>query len=694
VTRRGVQAWLAGLSLAAVLLVAVSDAERVSPGSLALVHGRADELDGGDDCSACHGGWFSSMNESCVECHAPIGEQLEAQAGLHGILQPDLARTCALCHAEHHGSGFALVNGQSFALAGVSDPEAFDHARIGWVMDGAHLELDCAECHVHARTVVLPEGEPRFLGLDQGCATCHEDPHEGRMAIECASCHGQSKWDGWASLGHERFLPLVGGHAEVACLDCHAEGERDSLERLGMAAERPKGRACTDCHESPHFEPFVVAIAERSASERDATCVVCHAAGHTSFRDERLTLSAEDHAASGFALVEQLDEVACVDCHAPAAESFAERYPGRGADACAACHEDPHGGQFATGPFAAEGCIACHERGRFEPHAFTVEDHALASLALDGAHLEVDCETCHEVPGEQEPRVFRGTPSTCDVCHPDAHGAFFDARVAREQQGPPEPHGACALCHLTTRFDELPDERFDHGRWTGFPVLGAHAATGCEACHAPSAERDEHGRSFGRVAENFGPYVGCETCHADPHGTSFERAGLPRAIEGRSGCARCHVESSFRAFHDGFDHRRWTGFALAGAHGTIGCAACHAPLAAPDEVERTSARARGPLCADCHADPHARQFERAGRTDCERCHTDEARDFLAFDHERDARFALGEAHRRLACDACHMTEAAPQGKAVVRYRPLPTQCVDCHGVHEEVLLSRKRGSQR
>ena len=120
------------------------------------------------------------------------------------------------------------------------------------------------------------------------------------------------------------------------------------------------------------------------------------------------------------------------------------------------------------------------------------------------------------------------------------------------------------------------------------------------------------------------------------------------------------------------------------------CSACHEPLTEPDDVGRTWSRSLGAGCADCHVDPHAGQFSRNGASDCARCHAPEFERFLSFDHERDSRFSLGEQHRGLECSACHKPYAGEDGLDVTRYRPLGTQCVDCHGVHEDVLMRRKR----
>ena len=677
--------WIAAFSALAVLLVALVDIERTSPGPLSAVHGRVDDLSGKGNCSACHGGFFQSMTDACFECHAPIQEQIDRREGLHGVLGKERVNRCALCHSEHHGEAFSMVNKQSFAQAGVPDPETFDHELVGFAMEGKHLELDCTKCHEHAREPVLPEGARRFIGLDQDCATCHADVHEGRFELACAQCHGQQAFDELFSIDHERQLPLVGGHGDVACRACHAEGSTHALEVLGGRGDKPDPRTCLECHASPHASAFADGVAEIAAMPVDASCVVCHEAEHDTFRAV-LEISAEQHARSGFPLEAPHAETTCSECHASELETFPARYPGRRAEACEACHDDPHGGQFAEGLFAGKGCIACHERAGFEPHAFTVEKHATTALALTGSHLETECAECHSIPEDGGPRTFHGTASRCEGCHADAHAGSFD-RFA--EQLARETDGTCAQCHATTTFDDLAGRPFDHARWTRFAIAGAHAQGTCESCHLPRPERDAQGRIFGRVEEHFGEYGGCFTCHEDPHEGWFDARGAPATWVGRSDCARCHVETSFRAFPEGFDHGKWTGYPLAGAHAEIGCAECHARMRTPDAAGRTWARARGTACVDCHTDPHAGQFKVAGKTDCARCHTSSARFLLTFDHDRNSRFPLSEPHAALDCGACHLPWAAANGVQVVRYKPLSTECSDCHGAQEDVLLRRK-----
>ena len=684
--------WIAFFSIVAVSFVAVVDMESKSPGPLTSVHGREDDLSAASNCSSCHGGWFTSMTDACLECHERIEAQIDAGEGLHGRIDGALAQRCAHCHSEHHGETFSIVNRASFARAGVRDPREFDHRLVGWLMDGRHLELDCAKCHVNADAPVLPKGGLRYGGLDSNCASCHEDVHEGQLsAVSCASCHGQLGWNKLHSEGHAEHLALVGGHGDVDCRSCHAEGTQHSLEAMGGATKQGAARTCAECHSSPHAREFSQGAAGLAGFDEQRGCVACHEAEHTTFRQPGLAVTPEQHALTGYPLVAPHAEAACADCHDPAFEEFEARYPGRGAEQCSACHADVHGGQFATGTFAGSECTACHDRLSFEPHAFTIEKHARTALALEGRHLEAKCEDCHARASEAEPRMFHGTGSKCSDCHADAHAGFFDQRASVL---PEVKNGDCARCHDAGAFDHVPEARFDHGRWTGFAVDGAHAQAECAVCHAPRVQPDENKRTFGRVEERFGAMRGCVTCHADVHEGRFDAPEMPREVAGRADCARCHVSTSFRAVASDFDHGRWTGYPLLGDHASTSCSGCHAPYARPDAIGRTWGPARGTACSDCHIDVHEGQFAVGGRTDCARCHTSSVESFSRFDHDRDSRFPLGEQHAKLDCGKCHEPYTLPNGDEVVRYKPLPTECANCHGVSEDVLLRRARRRDR
>ena len=245
------QVWIALCSMIGVLLVGVADMEQTSPGPISSVHVGLEGIDAGRDCSACHGGFFQGMSQACLDCHDEIESDIEAKSGLHGVQPADRTHRCALCHSEHHGAEFALVNAQSFMQAGSEDPKEFDHALIGFEMEGKHLELACIECHENAEAKLLGEGQHRFRGLSQSCAECHEDSHDGALGRSCADCHTQSSFDDHHSKSHDDFFPLIGGHASLDCRECHEQGTDHALEEHMSSVQSPSRRQCLSCHESP-----------------------------------------------------------------------------------------------------------------------------------------------------------------------------------------------------------------------------------------------------------------------------------------------------------------------------------------------------------------------------------------------------------------------------------------------------------
>ena len=676
---------LAVVSAIAVLVLAMAVTERKSPGPISAVHGRIAELAGGEACAACHGGLFGSMRAACARCHADIAAQIAERRGLHGSLDQDAAGNCSTCHGEHHGEQFQLVNRLAFAQAGVRDPQQFDHNLVGFAMAGVHLSMACKECHPRAEVELLPEGQKRFLGLRGDCASCHADPHGGRMRFGCGTCHNQTTFAEATAAGHESWLRLDGAHGNAGCRTCHAADTKQALENLHPGA-RDTARQCADCHETPHSAPFLAGNATASKLATKAVCVVCHPLDYAKFADPRVTITPERHAHGGFPLQGPHGGVACVKCH-KAGTTYAQRHPGRAANDCRVCHDDPHGGQFDKGPFAAEGCLGCHAVGSFAKHSFDLAHHARTALPLDGRHAELKCNKCHADPPPKQPRKFQGTPTRCEQCHRDAHeGAFASAQPRLAAN----PRGTCAECHRTQAFATIDHARFVHAEWTGFAIEGAHAQIGCIDCHEPAAKPDAHGRRFGRIVARGETFAGCVTCHDDPHEGLFDRATVPAEVGGRKSCQRCHDSASFRVVNNGFDHGVFADWPLNGAHSRIDCASCHPPLRVAAKNGRTWAEARGRDCSACHREPHQRQFERNGRTECARCHKN-ASSFatLSFRHNLDSVFPLGQQHEKVPCASCHKPEPI-EGVTAVRYKPLPTECVSCHGAENGGTPGRRR----
>lgn len=157
----------------------------------------------------------------------------------------------------------------------------------------------------------------------------------------------------------------------------------------------------------------------------------------------------------------------------------------------------------------------------------------------------------------------------------------------------------------------------------------------------------------------------CMACHKEVATDVRSRAGLHGRLPGieTAQCKACHSEHLGRDAdivkfsRPALDHSR-TDYPLKGAHAPADCSACH--KAGKKYREAPSG------CADCHRtdDPHDGKLG----MNCGDCHEPASWARLRFDHDR-TRFALRDAHRDVACAACHPGN---------RYKDTPAACVSCH----------------
>ncbi|HMB73554.1 MAG TPA: cytochrome c3 family protein, partial [Gammaproteobacteria bacterium] len=470
----------------------------------------------------------------------------------------------------------------------------------------ASVEESCSSCHVSDASD----------DQDLLCGSCHHDVlgdrqsgigfhglHPDAVADECGSCHqvhegrdAQAIEFSAASFNHFfTDLPLVGGHIDVECAECHAPG----------AAYRQASQQCGACHDSNDVHMGALG----------ADCAGCHSAEGWHFVQF-------DHSMTMFPLRAAHAETACVDCHRN--QSFVGT-PLR----CASCHRDDDvhdGGNGAQ-------CADCHSDTSWAATNF--EHWMIAGFALEGSHRTLACQSCHTVD------LAAALPRTCVGCHQsrDVHrGSFGDD---------------CAECHSPVQWAAT---GFDHSSATGFNLSGAHAqaqcgdchssdtgaqpAADCISCHAPDPHRgqlssecaDCHGDTAWQTDVRFDhglaafPLIGahatedCGACHATVafHDAEEDCAGCHAEDDYHAGtlgevCATCHSPVGWQAWM--FDHGSVSQFPLSGAHATLGCASCH-------QQDLASMLAVGTTCASCHRndDPHDGRFG----ADCGSCHTTEA----------------------------------------------------------------------
>jgi hypothetical protein len=107
--------------------------------------------------------------------------------------------------------------------------------------------------------------------------------------------------------------------------------------------------------------------------------------------------------------------------------------------------------------FALIACIAAafglltDIRAMAQQSAGGAFDHLSTSFPLTGAHVSVDCESCH-VRGR-----FKGTPRTCAACH---NGTTASGKSVNHAP----TTARCDSCHTATAWKQV---RYDHSQAIG-----------------------------------------------------------------------------------------------------------------------------------------------------------------------------------------------------------------------------------
>jgi len=437
------------------------------------------------------------------------------------------------------------------------------------------------------------------------------------------------------------------GIANGKCLDCHTP-LRNRIQRGKGYHATVARRNCAQCHKN-HFG--------------------------TDFREVQLDTATFDHTATGFALEGSHRETACRDCHTQAyiTASDVRAFKGKhgaltktllgvGAS-CTTCHESDnvHDKQFPS-----RACQDCHTATTWDEA--TRFDHDQARYKLKGRHRQVQCMECHHTAplesGVSTIQFVNLSFAKCESCHADQHrGAMAET---------------CSACHTTAGWHQINDSsfegRFDHAN-TAFPLAGAHAEVECESCHGKPARRTELVRmTYTSESVRFTyPHPvarDCSSCHLDYHERVFTSS------PGGAVCSNCHGEAGWLpTTYDIERHNRDSTFVLVGAHLAVPCGSCHDPATGSNRKQQF--RLERQDCHSCHEqdDPHAGQFTEVG---CETCHDTESFAISAFDHAA-TRYPLDGAHRWAQCASCHREERGSDGSFVRRYKPLGTECTDCHG---------------
>jgi hypothetical protein len=511
------------LALITVLaLGSQSTRAQISPGELSKGH---QHLEGISNCSQCHESGKELSGAKCLTCHTEIKKQNDAKRGFHYL---NAASMCMSCHKDHLGKDARVTK---------FEESQFDHAKSGFSLSGKHAALKCEQCHTdtYIKSPEVQKGlstypHKTFLGLDQRCISCHADRHRGSVSTECQSCHGANAWSPAGAFDHGKTkYALAGRHVSVDCAKCHEAARRRGPTDPILFGTKPYAD-CTPCHASPHGSKF-----------SDKTCRSCHSLEGWS------AVKSFNHSGTRFALTGKHTVVACVKCH-----TFMQARKGGSVNLatkefrdCKPCHTSPHGARLS-----AEQCMSCHNATSWAARSPLPFDHSLTQFKLEGKHGSLKCEECHKLsPKATFTQRFMLQYRLCTNCHADYHKGQFAGTFGND----------CARCHTEKGFKPSTFTAMRHAD-TKLPLLGAHAAIPCVACHT---QRNENGAGIVQYKEISAE---CQGCHKDVHGGQFAR-------NGETPCAQCHSPVGWHSLL--FNHDVQSSFPLTGAHKGVQCRSCH-----------------------------------------------------------------------------------------------------------------------
>ncbi|MBT4141396.1 MAG: hypothetical protein HOE48_26040 [Candidatus Latescibacteria bacterium] len=378
------------------------------------------------DCASCHvGGVFTGTPTDCYACHKPDFEQ--AKEPDH--MAANFDSNCQTCHTD-----------------AAWKPSTFDHNQTNFALAGAHVETDCASCHV----------DGVFTGTPTDCYTCHKldfekvkDPDHvaANFDQDCLTCHTDVAWEPSTFDHNQTNFVLAGAHVTTDCASCHVDG---------VFTGTP-----TDCYTCHKLDFEKVKDPDHVAANFDQDCLTCHT-------DVAWEPSTFDHSQTDFVLAGAHVTTDCASCHVDGV------FSGTPTD-CFTCHqldyEQTQNPNHVLAQLSVQ-CLDCHTQSAWEPAQF---DHNLTEFPLTGRHVNTDCASCH-INGQ-----FANTSKDCFACHDsDFQEAKDPNHVAA---GFPQD---CESCHNTNRWDPA-----DFNHRTYFPIYtGEHRGEwdACSDCHTQATD--------------------------------------------------------------------------------------------------------------------------------------------------------------------------------------------------------------
>jgi mRNA-degrading endonuclease YafQ of YafQ-DinJ toxin-antitoxin module len=347
-----------------------------------------------DACSDCHTNPSNYAIFTCTTTCHPQGEMNNEHSGVSGYQYNSAA--CFACHPTGNSGG------------------AFNHNSSSFPLTGAHITVECAECHSNG-----------YAGTPTECLACHDDdfnqstnPNHNALGLptDCATCHTTNPdWKPAIFTIHNQFYALTGAHASIStdcnichegnynntpnqCSGCHINNYNQSTNPNHSALAIPT--TCETCHTTnPDWQPATFGIHNQYYVLQGAhasianDCFTCHNGNYNSTPNTCFACHSSDynqtndppHASAQF-------PTACEDCHTQNAwepstfnhdQQYFPIYSGEHQgewDACSDCHTNPSN-------YAIFTCTtSCHPQGEMNQEHDDVSGYQYNSVACLNCH--------------------------------------------------------------------------------------------------------------------------------------------------------------------------------------------------------------------------------------------------------------------------------------------------------------------
>jgi hypothetical protein len=365
-------------------------------------------------CVSCHATGYDNTPTDCYACHQ--NDYNSTTDPNH--VQNNFDHDCTQCH-----------NTTAW------DPSTFNHTNTQFPLTGAHVTLQCLDCHSNGYQIPFD------------CFSCHAEDYNGandpdhpgnNFPHDCTQCHNTTDWEGGSFNHANTQFPLTGAHVSIQCIACHADGYQ------GIPIE------CYSCHDDDYIG---VADPNHVVDNFSQVCTQCHTTA-------AWLPATFDHNQSQFPLTGAHVSLQCVACHANGFDNTASD--------CYSCHQNDY--NSVPDPNHVQNnfdhvCTQCHTTVGWTPVSF---DHAGTQFPLNGAHVAVPCLSCHATG-------YDNTPIDCYSCHQGDYDGVVNPNHIQNNFS-----HICTECHSTSAWTP---STFNHNQ-TQFPLTGAHVSLACLSCHA------------------------------------------------------------------------------------------------------------------------------------------------------------------------------------------------------------------